>query len=92
MGRTAIAAMLIGSGDKFLTWCAELIFRWRFSTMGKLTAAPSDIPVSCSPEICWFVITFFVAHRFIHFCNFAVGLARWIYVLIWLFNKIKIII
>ena len=46
MGRTAIAAMLIGSGDKFLTWCAELIFRWRFSTIGKLTQHLQIFPLA----------------------------------------------
>ena len=71
IGRTGITAMFIGSGGRFLSWRAEQILRWGFSTAGKLIAAPSDIPPSCSAKIYRFVITVSVARRFIPALTFA---------------------
>ena len=65
IGRTSISAMFIGSGGIFFSLRAERILRQRFSTTGKLTAAPSDISPSYSAKVCWFIITVSVAHRFV---------------------------
>ena len=45
---------------------------------GKLIPAPSNIPVSCSTKICWFVITVFVACHFIPALTFATSQLVWL--------------
>ena len=50
---TGISEMFIGSGDRFFSFCAECVLWRRFSTTGKLTAAPSDISPSYSVGLSW---------------------------------------
>ena len=71
IGRTSIAEIFIKSGDKFLSWRVEQIFRRRFSTTSKFIIAPSDISASYSAKIYWFVITASILRRFNSTVTFA---------------------
>ena len=78
IGRTGIAAMLIGSGGKLLSWRAERIICLRFSTTGKLISSPSNVLASCSAKICWFVNTVSVVRRFFPGLTFATSQLVWL--------------